>query len=190
MKIIRFQCVCPFQQIASEAFDIGILRGLLEQRADAIQLIPIGRVIRHSNQLIAITADQRVQAALVGQVGCFELFACHVLRVKTRAGWFRAHVWHKGLVAIEAIPRPIVDCCKTPRRIVTDARQKLLAISVRLQPEQIVHDVRGCNQQRQHLFLPGRQCAEIRGQLHGRINIQPFGCPGFARCGFRPRYRR
>ena len=82
------------------------------------------------------------------QIGCLELFLAHVRGIEVSPQRFRPDTLDERPVAVETIPGAVVDFREPAYFLVGDRIEPLLVIITEcLPPEEIVHDLRGFDQQ-------------------------------------------
>ncbi len=130
---------------------------------------------------LTITAHQGVKTSERGPaIGCrtrggFEVGLGDVVLIKVGAQRHRAHPGQERTVAVEPIPRAIVDLGKAPETGVGDAAEHAVPRPRHLEPVDGVHLPGGIDQQRNHPSLRVAESAQVGIEPDGGVGGQQFG---------------
>ena len=103
-------------------------------------------------------SDDRVQTPQRIRVGgrlerFFHLLPGCIGGIESGAEGFLTHAGQEGDVAVEPIPRSVIDLNELPQRRIVDALQQRIGITPSLLPKDLVHGLGGLYQERDHLTL-------------------------------------
>ena len=115
-----------------------------------------------------------------------ELLHRHVRGVEVGSGGLRGDALDEWPVPAEPVPRPVVDLDEAPGRLVAlREREGLLPVPMGLLPEDVVHRLRGLDQQAHDLAVVHGEVGKIGLQTDDRVLVhevlhggRAFGRPG------------